>query len=51
MMHTLNGFMSWFISNPRRTFAVLFVIMMLLIALSLVVPDGAALAGSISSGS
>lgn len=48
MLHTL---MSWFISNPRRTFAVLFVIMMLLVVLSLAVPDGAALAGSITSGS
>jgi hypothetical protein len=51
MKHSLFSFAIWFVSNPRRTFTILFVILMVLALATAVVPNGVAIAGDITSGS
>jgi hypothetical protein len=43
--------LSWLVSDPRHTLAVLFVVMMALALATAIIPNGIALAGDITSGS
>lgn len=43
--------LSWLVSDPRHTLAVLFVVMMALALATAIIPNGVALAGDITSGS
>jgi hypothetical protein len=51
MKNMLISTLSWLVSDPRHTLAVLFVVMMALALATAIVPNGIALAGDITSGS
>lgn len=51
MKNMLVGLTNWFVVDPRRAAIVLFVIVMMLALTTALVPEGTALAGSITSGS
>jgi hypothetical protein len=51
MKNLLISTLSWLVSDPRHTLAVLFVVMMALALATALVPNGIALAGDITSGS
>jgi len=43
--------LSWLVSDPRHTLAVLFIVLMALALATAIIPNGIALAGDITSGS
>lgn len=51
MKNLLVSTLSWMISDPRHTLAVLFVVMMALALATAIIPNGIVLAGDITSGS
>ena len=51
MKNLLVSTLSWIISDPRHTLAVLFVVMMALALATAIIPNGIVLAGDITSGS
>ncbi|NLF74847.1 MAG: hypothetical protein GX573_04055 [Chloroflexi bacterium] len=51
MKNLLVSTLSWLVSDPRHTLAVLFVVMMALALATAIIPNGIVLAGDITSGS
>jgi hypothetical protein len=50
-MSHLSSFITWFVSDPRRLFVILFVILVALMLVSALVPGAPVLAGEATSGS
>ncbi|NLF74845.1 MAG: hypothetical protein GX573_04045 [Chloroflexi bacterium] len=51
MKYLFYSALSWLFADPRRTLAVLLIVMMALALTTAIVPNGIALAGDITSGS
>jgi len=51
MKNALSSTLFWLVSDPRRTLAVLFVVVMVLALASAIIPSGMAIAADITSGS